>query len=177
MTTPFDERQGLLFVGSSHPPNTDAIQFYASEIMPLLLQRLPGVKFYVVGANLDKKLKDIRSENIVFTGFVKNLSPYFEQCRVYIAPLRFGAGVKGKVIEAMSYGLPVVTTTIGAEGLGVTSGEQMLIADTREKIVESVYELNTNRDLWSKLSLTSRTFVEQRLSQDAFRSTIADMLL
>jgi GT2 family glycosyltransferase len=172
MATPFEERQGLLFVGSTHPPNTDAILFYARELMPLLREKIPGITFYAVGGNPDKRVLELNSENLVVTGFVENLLPYFEKCKAFVAPLRYGAGVKGKVIEAMSYGLPVVTTSVGAEGLGVVNGEHMLIADEKEKIVELVCSLYFNKALWNRLSADSRTFVDRSYSQDAFAKKI-----
>ena len=176
MTTPFDERRDLLFVGSSHPPNADAIFFYAKEIMPDLLKQIPGIKLYAVGGNPDKKLRELNSEHVVLTGFVKDLLPYYEKCRLCCAPLRYGAGVKGKVIEAMSYGLPVVTTPIGAEGLGVADGEHMLIAEGKKELVESVLKLYDDEALWQLLSLNSKIFVGDHFSQDAFVEKVKGLM-
>jgi len=172
MKTPFEDRQDLLFVGSSHPPNTDAILFYAREIMPLLHERLPGVRLYVVGGNPDRKLKEIESENIILTGYVEDLRPYFEKCLVYCAPLRYGAGVKGKIIEAMSFGLPIVTTSIGAEGLDAVNERHMLLAEGTVEIVEGVFKLCSNKSLWERVSADSRRFVAGNFSQDAFREKV-----
>ena len=176
MTTPFEKRQGLLFVGSTHPPNTDAILFYAREIMPLLKEKIPGIIFYAVGGNPDKRVLELQSENLVVTGFVEDLLPYFEKCKAFVAPLRYGAGVKGKVIEAMSYGLPVVTTAVGAEGLGVVDGEHLLITDEKEKIVELICKLYFNKDLWSQMSAASKEFVDRHYSQDAFTKKVKQVM-
>ncbi|MCL5023586.1 MAG: glycosyltransferase [Nitrospirae bacterium] len=176
MKTPFEERRDLLFVGSSHAPNADAMIFYANEIMPLLQKQLPGIKIYVIGGNPDKKLRELKSEDVVLTGFVKDLLPYFEKCRIYCAPLRYGAGVKGKIIEAMSYGLPVVTTPVGAEGLGADNDEHMLIADEKERIVEHILKLYNDKSLWKKLSWNSREYVAARFSQDSFREKVKGLM-
>ncbi len=176
MTTPFENRDGLLFVGSTHPPNTDAVLFYAREIMPLLQRKAPGMPFYAVGGNPDRKVVDLGSDTFVVTGFVKDLLPYFEKCKVFVAPLRYGAGVKGKVIEAMSFGLPVVTTSVGAEGLGVTNGEHLLIADEKEKLAELITALHADGELWSRLSAESRQYVNRHYSQEAFTEKIRQAL-
>ncbi|MGD0281181.1 MAG: glycosyltransferase [Dissulfurispiraceae bacterium] len=176
MVNPFEERRDLLFVGSSHPPNTDAVLFYTNDIMPLLLEKLPGVKLYVVGGNPDKKLRELDPEHIILTGFVTELLPYFEQCKIYLAPLRYGAGVKGKIIDAMSYGLPIVTTPIGAEGLGVSDGEHMLIANSKDAIVQSVLKLYSDRVLWDNVSYNSKVFIERHFSQEAFREKVKDVM-
>ncbi len=176
MTTPFEDRCDLLFVGSSHPPNADAMVYYATEILPLLLKILPGIKIYVVGGNPNKRLKELASENFILTGFVKDLLPYFEQCKVYLAPLKYGAGVKGKIIEAMSYGLPVVTTPVGAEGLGVSNNEHMLIEETTEDIVKSVVKLYGDADLWWRLSNSSKLYIGGHYSQEAFREKVKNVM-
>ena len=172
MTTPFNERRDLLFVGSSHAPNTDAVIFFAGEILPLLKKEIPDIKLYVVGGNPDRKLKEIESPNIILTGFVKDLLPYFEKCRVYCAPLRYGAGVKGKVIEAMSFGLPIVTTPVGAEGLGVSNDDHMLVADNAEGLADCVMKLYNDALLWDRISGQSKIYVEQYFSQEAYREKI-----
>ncbi len=176
MSTPFAQRADLLFVGSSHPPNTDAILFYAKEIMPVLLEKMPGIKMYVAGGNPDSKIREIESANIVLTGFVKDLLPLFEKCRIYCAPLRYGAGVKGKIIEAMSYGLPIVTTSVGAEGLGVTGGEHLLISDSADGIADSILGLYNDENLWERLSRNSRQYVSVNLSQEAFRKKVEGLM-
>jgi GT2 family glycosyltransferase len=176
MTTPFEERRDLLFVGSSHAPNTDAMLFYANEIMPLLHKKAPGTRMYVVGGNPDKRLQELNSEHVVLTGFVKELRPYFEQCRLYCAPLRYGAGVKGKIIEAMGYGLPVVTTPVGAEGLGADNDEHMLVAKDRDEIVESILKLYNDKSLWERVSRSSKDHVAAHFSQEAFRKKVKGLM-
>lgn len=166
--TAFEDRSGLLFVGSMHNPNTDAILYFTREIMPQLSGKLPGVKFYAVGSNPPKEVRELNSDTIVITGFVKDLLPYFEKCRIYVAPLRYGAGVKGKIIEAMSFGLPTVTTSIGAEGLNLSHAKNILIGDNREDIIKYIELLYHDKDLWHKIRENAFTHVEEHFSQRIF---------
>jgi GT2 family glycosyltransferase len=176
MTTPFEKRENLLFVGSSHPPNTDAILFFAREIMPILKEKIPSIRLAVVGENHAVRLKELKSsEGITFAGFAKDLLPHFEKARVFVAPMRYGAGVKGKIIEAMSYGLPVVTTSIGAEGLGCRNSEHLLVVDGKKEIAEAIITLYSDRPMWERLSIRSREFAADHFSQDAFRTKIASV--
>lgn len=172
----FEERKDLLFVGSMHPPNEDAILYYSQDIFPLIQKKLQNIKLYAVGSNPSKRLQDMKHESIIITGFVKELFPYFDKCRVYAAPLRYGAGVKGKIVEAMSFGLPIVTTSIGAEGLNLKHGENVLIADSGEDFADSIVQLYNDKDLWMKLSLNSQKFVESRFSQETFFQLIKNMM-
>jgi glycosyltransferase involved in cell wall biosynthesis len=109
---PFTERAGLVFIGGfRHPPNTDAVLWYAAEILPRLRERLPGVITYIIGSDPPPTIKALAGEDLVIAGYVPDVTPYFTGCRASVSPLRYGAGVKGKVNLAMSYGLPVVATT------------------------------------------------------------------
>ena len=175
-STPFEKRNHLLFVGSSHPPSIDAINYFIEGIMPILKEKLPGCKMCVVGGISRDKIKEPHNDNVIFAGFVKDLLPYFEDSRIYVAPLRYGAGIKGKVLEAMSYGLAVVTTSVGAEGIGLTDGENVLIADDAEAFVESIARIYNDKRLWEKISKNGQRYVEKNFSQGIFRDSVRDMM-
>ncbi len=175
MKNPFEGRSDLLFVGSSHQPNVDAVLYYASGIMPLLEKAVPGIKLYVVGSHTDKRLSELDPERVVLTGYVPDLLPYFERCRIFLAPLRYGAGVKGKIIDAMSYGLPVVTTPVGAEGLGATNGLHLLVAENSAGIANEICRLYTDKSLWEGLSGRSRDFIAANYSQHAFAEKVSSV--
>lgn len=149
----FDERKQLLFVGNfSHRPNADAVHFLAREILPLIRKSLPGIELLVVGDNAPHEFAEYKSSGVRVLGFVPDLDPIIAGCRVFVAPIRFGSGVNGKIGEALSHGLPVVTNTIGAEGWGFTNGRQVLIADTPEEFAAAVLHLYENAGLWQALS-------------------------
>jgi glycosyltransferase involved in cell wall biosynthesis len=149
----FDERNHLLFVGNfSHRPNADAVHFLAREILPLIRKSLPGIELLVVGDNAPQEFAEYKSSGVRVLGFVPDLDPIIAGCRVFVAPIRFGSGVNGKIGEALSHGLPVVTNTIGAEGWGFTNGMQVLIADTPDDFAAAVLRLYENAGLWQALS-------------------------
>ncbi len=115
---PFAEREGLVFIGGfQHPPNTDAVLWYAREILPHVREALPGAKTYIVGSKVPANVRALAADDFIVTGYVPDVTSYFTGCRASIAPLRYGAGVKGKINLAMSYGLPVVATTPSIEGM------------------------------------------------------------
>ena len=128
--TPFSLRHDFLFIGSfQHPPNIDAVLFFTKEIYPLIQPRLPNANFYVIGDKAPPAVVALASENIIITGFQPDVRPYFDGVKLSIAPLRWGAGVKGKVNQSMGFGVPVVATTVAVEGMALTNREDILIAD------------------------------------------------
>ena len=132
---PFAEREGLVFIGGfQHPPNTDAVLWYAQEVLPHVRAALPGVETYIVGSKVPANVRALAAEDFVVTGYVPDVTPYFTGCRVSIAPLRYGAGVKGKINLAMSYGLPVVATTPSIEGMFLVPEQDVLVADDAEGV-------------------------------------------
>jgi len=176
-TTHFLERSGLLFVGSTHPPNVDALAYFLEYVFPLITAKQPDIKLYIVGQVPKNKLKYYDNSNVIFTGFVEDLRPYFEQARVYIAPLRYGAGIKGKILEALSFGLPVVTTSIGAEGIGLTHTRDVFIEDNHVGYAESVLRLYTNPHLWNETRLRGQEHAELNFTQAVFTTKVRETLL
>ena len=153
-TLPFEERKDILFIGSSHTPNIDALYFFYNEIMPIVWQQLPGLKVNIIG-NVKDFIKDIDHPNFVFHGFVPDVEEYFSSNKLMVAPLRYGAGVKGKIGQAFEYYLPVVTTLTGAEGMQLTTGENALINDDKEGFAHAVIRLYSDKDIWLKLQSNS----------------------
>ncbi|MCA2657275.1 MAG: glycosyltransferase [Microcystis sp. M049S2] len=149
----FDQRSGLVFIGSyNHPPNIDAVKWLCLEIMPLVWASRPDITVNLLGSNLKDEVKELASDKVVVTGYVPEVEPYFQKSRVFVAPLRFGAGMKGKIGQSLSLGLPTITTKIGAEGMGLIDHQDVLIADTAEEFAQAVIELYDHRELWQKLA-------------------------
>ncbi len=137
----FEESSDLLFVGNfNHLPNRDAIPFFCKDIFPIILNKLPEVKLYIVGNNPPEEIKAWSSPQVIVTGYVPDLTPYLKKARISVNPLRYGAGMKGKIGEALSWGLPVVTTSIGAEGMGLIDGKEALIADLPQEFAQRVIQ-------------------------------------
>jgi O-antigen biosynthesis protein len=166
---PFEARDGLLFVGNfSHQPNADAFRFFMRGVFPAVRERLPGLRVDVAGPNAPEDVAAYGAlEGVRVLGFVPSLEPLLRGARVFVAPLRFGAGVKGKIGEALAHGLPVVTTSVGAEGMGLADRVHAMIRDDPRELADAIVELHTDRDLWRRLSEGGREHVERRFSPRA----------
>jgi GT2 family glycosyltransferase len=176
--TPFDTRAGLLFVGGfDHPPNADAVRWFASEILPEIRRALPGVRLTVAGSGSAEALADLAVDGLDVVGWVPDLDPLHEQARIFVAPLRFGAGVKGKIGEALAQGLPVVTTTVGAEGLGLADGVSARLADDPAEFAARVVELYRDARLWRTLARNGRELIERTMGPAVVGKALGAVLL
>jgi GT2 family glycosyltransferase len=158
----YEQREGIVFIGGAHhPPNTDAILFFAKEVMPLVNQSLPDVKFHVVGSNPPLEILELASENIVIHGFVEDLNEFLDQMKISVAPMRFGAGMKGKVCTALGKGVPVIATPVAAEGLGIENKKTGMIASTPEEFLSSINRIYRDKDLWLEISNKGIVLVDE----------------
>lgn len=174
---PRAERRDLLFVGGfSHTPNVDAVLYFCREIFPLVKNRLPQTKLFVVGNSPPLEIVALASDNLIVTGYVPHLTPYLESALVSIAPLRFGSGMKGKIGEAMAYGLPVVTTGVGAEGMRLTDGVDAMIANSPHDFAERVIRLMEDPALWGAIAKSAFRRVVDEWSPDAVDAQILRLL-
>lgn len=174
---PFGSRQDLLFIGNfNHRPNADAVYYFLKEIFPLVLKRMPDVRFRIVGSNAAPELFELNSENVRVEGFVPNVTPIFETCRVFVAPLRYGAGMKGKIGQALSFGLPTVTTSVGAEGMNLTNEREVLIADAPEVFADEICRVYQNENLWQRLSDNGFDFIKGNFSPEIVEKQIQKAL-
>ena len=170
-------RSGLLFVGSfEHPPNADAAVWLVNSIMPHVWRELGEVTLRIVGADPPPEVIALGRPGVEVTGWVEDLGPLFASTRVMLAPLRFGAGMKGKVTQSLANGLPVVTTSIGAEGIDGQDGRVMLIADDAEGFAERVVRAHVDDGLWSKLSAAGQELVERSCSPTTMRERLGKLL-
>ena len=147
-----NDNRNLLFVGGfSHDPNVDAMLHFCEQIFPAIRVAVPDCKLTIIGSNPPEEIRRLQSDFIQVTGFAPSLDPFFRNSCVSVAPLRFGAGMKGKVGEAMSRGLPVVTTSIGAQGMGLVHRHNAMICDSPSEYAASVVELIRNRGLYEDI--------------------------
>lgn len=164
----FASRRDIVFVGGyQHVPNVDAVKYFVADIMPLLRQRLPGVRFYAVGSNTPAEIQALACEDVVISGFVDDLSPLLDKMRVSVAPLRYGAGIKGKIGSAMAEGLPVVATPLAAEGMSLVDGETILVAEGAEQFADAVVKLYQDESLWNRISQNAVKFAEKAWGAEA----------
>lgn len=173
----YAERSDLVFVGGfQHPPNVDAMQWFVREVFPLVQARAPQIRLHVIGSKVVDEILALASERVIVHGYVEDIAPYMDGCRVSVAPLRVGAGVKGKVNMAMSYGLPVVATTTAVEGMHVQAGSDVLVADAPADFAEAIVRLYADETLWNTLSANGLANVRAHFSFDAARAALKVIL-
>ncbi|MBS7456756.1 glycosyltransferase [Coralloluteibacterium stylophorae] len=174
----YGERRDLVFVGGfRHPPNIDAALWLGDEIMPRVHAALPGVCLHLIGAEPPEPVRALDGRHgIRVHGFVEDIVPFMDDCRIGLAPLRFGAGVKGKVNLAMAHGQPVVATSCAAEGMHLTDGVDVRIADDAEAFAAAVVELYRDPAQWTHLATGALANVERHFSFDAARRALGAAL-
>ena len=174
---PAAERDGLLFVGGfQHTPNLDAAFVLVREIMPLVWRELPECRLTIVGPHAPPQIEALASRRVTVAGWVADMTPLLEGSRAMVAPLRYGAGMKGKVTQSLAAGLPVVTTSIGAEGLPVEPGEQVLVGETAEEIAAAVVRVCRDDELWQRLSEGGLAAAETGWSRPALRARVDELV-
>ena len=162
---PFSERNGIAFLGGyRHRPNVDAVVYFCNEIIPLLKRRIPDIVFRVYGSGLPEDFHQYASDNVEIIGFVENVSEVFEKTRVFVSPLRTGAGLNGKMIDCMAHGLPSVISPLTADGTGLVHRQSTFIPETAEEWAEFVADLYTNEPLWNQFSSRSIEIAETLFS-------------
>jgi O-antigen biosynthesis protein len=173
----FAHRNDIVFIGSfQHTPNVDAVIYFTKEVMPLLRTQLPGVRFYAVGSKPPIELQALASDDIIITGFVQDLAALLDKMRISVAPLRYGAGIKGKVGTAMAVGLPVVATSLAAEGMSLKNGENILVADGSEALASVVTRIYQDAVLWNQISQNGLAFANQAWGAEAAWKVLASVL-
>lgn len=174
---PFAERQDIMFIGGyQHTPNVDAVEWFVAEIFPLIEKQLPDLKFHIIGSKAPKHIEQMASNNIIFEGFVEDIEPVMDDIRIAVAPLRYGAGVKGKVNMSMSYGQPVVGTKVAVEGMYTENEKDCLMAETPEEFANQVVRLYQDEKLWNQISQGGLANVENYFSFEAAKKAIEEIL-
>jgi len=169
----------LVFTGAMDwLPNEDAIEYFATQILPLIRERVPDVTLWVVGRRPTRKVVSVGESvpGVRVTGAVEDIRPYVNRAAVYVVPLRIGGGTRIKIFEAMAMGAPVVSTSIGAEGLPVTDGENVLLADTPESFAERTIQLLTDAPARNRIGQAARSLVESRYGWSAVTNVLDDVL-
>ena len=176
---PFEQRHDLVFVGGfRHPPNVDAVRWFGSEVFPLIHARRPEIRFHCIGVAPPPEVQALQAQpGIVVHGHVAELGPYMDGARIALAPLRFGAGVKGKINLSMAHGQPVVATSCAIEGMHLSSGHDVLVADDAAGFAEAVLRLYGDAALWQRLSDHGRDNIARHFSLDAARDTVRRVFL
>ena len=172
------DREGIVFIGGFwHPPNEDAIIWFVNEVWPIIRKKRPDVSLSIVGSNPTKDVVDLgKVDGVKVFGFVLDLAPILYSHRLAIAPLRYGAGMKGKVGQSLAYGLPLVTTSVGAEGMDLVNGEDVFIADNKFIFAKYVIKLIDDDELWQKFSKNGIEFIKANLSPEVIQERLRAIL-
>ena len=166
----FEDRRGIMFLGGfAHRPNADAVIWLVTEVMPLLRRLVPGLKLHVYGHGIPERVGALAAADVIIEGHVADLGAAFARHRLSVAPLRFGAGFKGKLAESLAHGVPVVATSIAVEGTGLVGGAQLLLADGAEAFALAVAGLHETPALWRDLADRGRQFTLSTFSAAAGR--------
>jgi polysaccharide biosynthesis protein PslH len=157
------ERRDVLFMGRmDYHANVDAALYFTRAVWPLVRQRRPELRLIIVGAQPPKAILALRQLGITVTGTVEDVRPFYRRALVSVVPLRVGGGTRLKVLEAMAAGTPVISTTLGAEGLAINPGKDILIADTPETIAAAIVSLPANSSVWQALTANARELVRAK---------------
>jgi GT2 family glycosyltransferase/glycosyltransferase involved in cell wall biosynthesis len=166
----YGARKDIWFVGGfQHQPNVDAMQWFVADIWPRVRPSLPEVVFHIVGSKLPPEIAALAGNGVEVHGFVSDLDGFLDGCRLAVAPLRYGAGVKGKVNQSMAHGQPVVATPIAVEGMAIESGVEALVADSAEHFAEAIVQLYRDGELWQRLSDAGLENTRRHFSFEAAR--------
>lgn len=173
----FEARRDLFFVGGfQHPPNSGAVLWFMQHAWPRIHAARPELKLHLVGSRTPPEINALASDHVIVHGFVHDIEPFLDGCRLSIAPLRYGAGVKGKVNLSMSYGCPVVATSVAVEGMHMAAGAEVLVADDGPAFADAVLRLHEDADLWQSLSDAGVANVTAHFSLDAARAVLRRLL-
>jgi O-antigen biosynthesis protein len=179
---PLDDGTGrapdsLLFVGNfKHEPNSDAMAWFCRDILPLIWREVPAARLRIVGDAPTQIVRDLAGERVEVVGYVADLQPYLRTSRVSIAPLRYGGGMKGKIGEAMAAGLPVVTTSTGVEGFGLTPDRNVLVADEPRDFCSAVVKLLRDQSAYDAIRAAGWKYISDRFSVGAVQANLLTLL-
>lgn len=172
----FTQRKGITFLGGyNHTPNVEAVEYLVNKIMPMLKKQRPDIVLYIYGSKMPKEFKSYETANIKMVGFAEHLDDVYHNHRVFVSPLLSGAGIKGKVLESMAYGLPTVLTEVAAEGTGLSHGITALIAQKPEEWAQAIVKLYDDEKLWNRFAENELALVKEKYSFEHGRKAFKDI--
>ncbi len=173
----YNKRLNVGFIGGfQHPPNVDAVKYFAKEVWPLVSQRLKGCKFIIAGSNVSEEVADLASDSIEIRGFVPTVQELLEEVKLMVAPLRYGAGIKGKIVSGLCHGVPQVVSLEASEGMGLIDKQDLLIANSAEEFSDKIVELYETEAAWNKMSDAGVAAAERLYSKKVLSVKISELL-
>lgn len=173
------ERKEMLFLGGfKHLPNLDAMLWFKDEIFPLVKKAIPSAHMTIIGSDPTEELLKMENDDCTITGYVEEskLSDILKKARVFVAPLRYGAGFKGKIAKAMSFGVPVVTTTIGSEGIGLEDGKTAMVTNDPGEFAEKIIHLYKEDSIWQNMSANAADHLRNNFSFENAKNKMKEFL-
>jgi len=177
--TPYTKREGILFIGGfNHEANKDAILYFAESVWPEIKEELPDTPLYIIGSNPNKDILQLGKldKRIHVLGHVEDISIFFNACKISIAPLRFGSGIKGKIVTSISYGVPCIATSIAAEGMAFRNNKDIMIGDSPKKFAEHCISLYKNEKEWNRISKNALESAQREYSYAAGLKRLKELL-
>jgi glycosyltransferase involved in cell wall biosynthesis len=163
----FQDRKDICFVGGfRHIPNVDAVLFFVKEVWPLVRKTLPEATFKIIGAEAPEEIVSLASDSVQILGHVQDLSTIFDSIKLSVAPIRYGAGVKGKVVLSMGLGVPVAGTPLAFEGMDLDLGKEALSGATPEELAMQIARLYTDSALWTTVSNAAVARAKREYSEE-----------
>lgn len=157
-----EKKYDLVFTGNmSYAPNVNAVEYLANEILPIVRKTLPEVKLYIAGATPDPRIKKVSSEHIIVSGWLDDIRDAYAQSRVFIAPMRIGTGLQNKLLEAMSMGLPAITTPLANGSLGATPDEEILVGSNATELAQHIITLLTDKEKAARIAQAGFDFTNR----------------
>ncbi|MEM8551080.1 MAG: glycosyltransferase [Pseudomonadota bacterium] len=172
----FETRADVAFVGGfRHPPNSDAVHYLVEEIWPRVRDAGLDARLHIIGADMPRSIHALADRDVVVPGFVTDIEAYFDNIRLSVAPLRFGAGIKGKVANALRLGVPSVCTPVAVEGMGLTDGQNVLVASSPAQFADAIIRAYTQDALWTSLSSAGKDFIDKRYGIEPTRRRLKSL--
>lgn len=157
-----EKRHDIVFTGNmSYPPNVNAVEYLANEIMPIVWKRIPNATLYIAGATPDPRVKKTACEHIIISGWLDDIRNAYAQSRIFIAPMRIGTGLQNKLLEAMSMGLPCITSSLANNALGAKPNEEILVGDNADTLARHIITLLTDKEKANHIALAGFDFANR----------------
>lgn len=168
----------LVFTGNmGYPPNVNSVLYLVKKIMPLLWQQNPDIKLVIAGANPHPKIQALKSKNVIVTGWVEDITTYYAQSKIFIAPMQIGTGLQNKLLEAMAIKLPCITSELANNALGATHNENILIGHTPEDYAQLVFELLNNPEKAKKIAENGYRFVKENYTWEGSTAILENLIV
>ncbi len=174
----FEKKYDLIFTGNmAYPPNIDSVVYLVNEVMPLVWEKYPDVKLVITGAEPDKKVLQLASENVEVTGWVKDITTYYAAAKIFVAPMQIGTGLQNKLLEAMAMKLPCVTSQLANNALGAEHQNSILIGNEPEEYYEHIISLLENKNLYNDIATSGYDFVKKNYTWEGTTQKLNELII